>query len=41
MEENVVYKGLTDAQVLESRAANGANVLTEAKKNPWWREVIS
>ena len=32
MEENVAYKGLTDAQVLESRAANGANVLTEAKK---------
>ena len=41
MEENVVYKGLTDAQVLESRAANGANVLTEAKKNPWWREFLA
>ena len=41
MEENVAYKGLTDAQVLESRAANGANVLTEAKKNPWWREFLA
>lgn len=41
MEENVAYKGLTDAQVLESRAANGANVLTEAKNNPWWREFLA
>lgn len=41
MEENVAYKGLTDAQVLESRAANGANVLTEAKKDPWWREFLA
>ncbi len=31
------YFGLTDQQVLESRAKNGANVLTPPEKDPLWK----
>ncbi|WP_372368222.1 calcium-translocating P-type ATPase, PMCA-type [Candidatus Uabimicrobium sp. HlEnr_7] len=30
-------KGLTDAEVIESREKNGANVLTPPPRDPWWR----
>lgn len=33
MEQKHHYTGLTDAQVLESRRKNGANVLTPPRKN--------
>ena len=32
MKQNHHYTGLTDAQVLESRAKNGVNILTPPKK---------
>jgi Ca2+-transporting ATPase len=31
---------LSDAEVLESRRKNGANVLTPPEKNPWWKEFL-
>ncbi len=34
------YKGLTDAEVLESRAKNGANLLTPPEKEPLWKKFI-
>lgn len=34
------YTGLTDAQVLESRRQNGANILTPPEKDPWWKEFL-
>ncbi len=35
------YEGLTDQQVLESRARYGANVLTPPKKVPLWRQYLA
>ncbi|MCF0158673.1 MAG: cation-translocating P-type ATPase [Veillonella sp.] len=34
------YQGLTEAQVSESRAKHGANVLTPPDKEPWWKEFL-
>ena len=34
------YTGLTDAQVLESRAKNGMNVLTPPEKDPLWKQYL-
>ncbi len=34
------FIGLTDAQVLESRAKYGANILTPPKKAPLWRQFL-
>lgn len=34
------YTGLTDAEVLESRKKNGANVLTPPEQDPWWKEFL-
>jgi Ca2+-transporting ATPase len=34
------YVGLTDAEVAQSRAAHGTNVLTPAKEEPWWRQLL-
>lgn len=34
------YRGLTDAEVLESRRKNGVNVLTPPEKDPWWKEFL-
>ena len=31
---------MTDAEVLESRRKNGANVLTPPKKDSWWKEFL-
>lgn len=35
------YTGLTDAQVLESRIKNGANILTPPEKEPLWRQFLA
>lgn len=40
MEQKHHYTGLTDAQVLESRKKNGANVLTPPKKEPLWKQFL-
>lgn len=40
MEHKKHYVGLTDQQVLESRAKHGANVLTPKEKEPWWKEFF-
>lgn len=34
------YTGLTDAQVLESRAKNGRNILTPPEKDPLWKQYL-
>lgn len=40
MEQKHHYTGLTDAQVLESRKKNGANVLTPPEKEPLWKQLL-
>jgi len=35
------FKGLSSAQVLESRLRNGSNVLTPPDRDPWWKEYLS
>lgn len=35
------YKGLTDAEVSQSRKTYGANVLTPPKRNPWWLDFLA
>jgi HAD ATPase, P-type, family IC len=40
MEQKKLHVGLTDAQVLESRKKNGANILTPPEKDPWWKEFL-
>jgi Ca2+-transporting ATPase len=40
MSQHHIYKGLSDAEVLESRRKNGANVLTPPDKDPWWKEFL-
>ena len=40
MSEHHHYTGLTDAQVTESRARNGANVLTPPRREPLWRQFL-
>ena len=40
MEQKNHYTGLTDAQVLESRSKNGANVLTPPEKEPLWKQFL-
>mgnify|MGYP004677089565 FL=1 len=40
MEQKRHYTGLTDAQVLESRRKNGANVLTPPEKEPLWKQFL-
>ena len=40
MEQKHHYTGLTDAQVLESRGRNGANVLTPPEKEPLWKQFL-
>ncbi len=40
MEQKRHYTGLTDAQVLESRKKNGANVLTPPEKEPLWKQFL-
>ena len=40
MEQKQHYAGLTDAQVLESRAKHGVNILTPPQKEPLWRKFL-
>lgn len=40
MKQKHHYTGLTDAQVLESRKKNGANVLTPPEKEPLWKQFL-
>ena len=40
MEQKHHYTDLTDAQVLESRRKNGANVLTPPEKEPLWKQFL-
>jgi Ca2+-transporting ATPase len=40
MSEQKKYIGLTDAEVLQSRAKHGINVLTPAEKAPWWKLLL-
>ena len=40
MEQKHHYTGLTDAQELESRSKNGANVLTPPEKEPLWKQFL-
>ncbi len=40
MATNHHYTGLTDAQVHESRAKHGVNVLTPPKKDPLWKQYL-
>ena len=40
MEQKHHYTGLTDAQVLESRRKNGANILTPPEKEPLWKQFL-
>ena len=40
MEQKHHYTGLTDAQVLESRRKDGANVLTPPEKEPLWKQFL-
>ena len=40
MDQKHHYTGLTDAQVLESRSKNGANVLTPPEKEPLWKQFL-
>lgn len=34
------HKGLNTAQVIENRSKHGANVLTPAEREPWWRLLL-
>lgn len=40
MKQKHHYTGLTDAQALESRKKNGANVLTPPEKEPLWKQFL-
>ena len=40
MKINHHYTGLTDAQVLESRAKYGVNILTPPEKDPLWKQFL-
>lgn len=40
MLQKLHYTGLTDAEVSESRRKNGVNILTPAKKEPWWKRFF-
>ena len=40
MSQNNRYKGLTDAEVAESRRKYGENILTPPEKDPWWKEFL-
>ncbi len=40
MNQNKMYRGLTDAEASVSRKKFGINVLTPPKRVPWWREFI-
>lgn len=41
MDKKPVYRGLSDAEVAESRARHGANVLTPVTKETWWQKFAA
>ena len=40
MQQNIEYKGLSDAEVRKSREEHGVNILTPAKKDPVWKVFL-
>ena len=38
-QQTLKYHGLTAAEVVASRSAHGANVLTPRERTPWWRKL--
>ena len=40
MTQSIDITGLSDAEVEESRRQHGPNVLTPAKKEPWWKKFL-
>ena len=40
MEQKRHYKGLTDAEVLESRSQHGVNILTPPEKDSLWKKFF-
>ena len=40
MQEKEIYKGLSEAEVAESRAKYGANILTPPAKEPLWKKFL-
>ena len=40
MQEKEIYKGLSEAEVAESRAKHGANLLTPPAKEPLWKKFL-
>lgn len=40
MSQSPRINGLTDNEVLASRRIHGSNVLTPAKRTPWWKEFL-
>ena len=41
MKNDLLSKGLTSDEVIASRAAHGANVLTPCERTPWWRKFAA
>ena len=40
MQEKEMYKGLSEAEVAESRAKYGTNILTPPAKEPLWKKFL-
>ena len=40
MQQKQHYTGLTDKEVLESRAKHGVNILTPPEKEPLWKQFL-
>lgn len=40
MSGKIKYNGLTDQEVLKSRAEYGVNLLKKAERTPWWKELL-
>lgn len=40
MQQELIYRGLTDSEVLASRQEHGANILTPPKKEPLWKQFL-
>ena len=40
MSLNKDLRGLTDAEVSESRRKHGVNILASPEKDPWWKEFL-
>jgi len=40
MQSEIERRGLSDAEVIESRSNYGTNVLTSAGRTPWWKDYL-